>query len=109
VIPALAVIVLIVWAKSGVLAGLLALMAAAVVYCLVTLVNPVHRCPQCRGGRVTRSKHPRACRLCKGTGKTVRVFSAPIHGLAWTVVGHRARAWLEERNERHREEAGYSE
>jgi hypothetical protein len=109
VIPVLAVIVLVAWAKSGLLAGLLALMASVVLYCLVTLVNTIHSCPRCHGKRVTKGKRPRACRLCKGTGKTVRVFSGPIHGLAWTIAGHRARAWLEERNERLREEAGYSE
>lgn len=95
-------------AHSGPLALILAVFAAIVLYSLVTLVRPVHRCPRCHGKRViVRRRRSKACRTCKATGRTRRFGSAAIHRLAWSVAGPAVRGWLELAHEKAREKGGY--
>lgn len=110
----LAVIVLMSFARAGLLAAIVAAFAAAVVYALVTIVHPVHRCPRCRGKRVIISgkgkrRRSKACWMCKASGRTRRLGSTPIHRFAWSVAGPTVRGWLEITHEKAREKAGYSE
>lgn len=104
----LAVFCLTAFASSGPLAGILAAFAAVVIYYLVALVHPHHRCPSCRGRRVrVRGKRARTCRLCRGRGRTRRFAAPAINRLAWTIAGPSLKTRLERRHEELREKAGY--
>jgi hypothetical protein len=96
--------------RSGLLATILAAFAAAVVYALVALVHPVHRCPRCKGKRVIvtgkgKRRRSKACRMCKATGRTRRLGSTTISRFAWSVGGPTVRGWLEIAHEKAREKA----
>jgi DnaJ-class molecular chaperone len=59
---------------------LVAAVVALVVYVPVVLVNPLHRCPRCKGRRAVASGRGMApCGRCKGTGKAMRRGARLVH------------------------------
>jgi hypothetical protein len=93
---------------KGAGAAILALLGAVLVYSVVAVVHPVHRCPRCRGERVIKGRRkPRRCGTCKGTGRTRRLAAGPVTRLAWSLAGPALRARLEIRHEELRGKSGY--
>ena len=80
----------------------LAVLLGAVIYSAVLLVRPVHRCPSCRGARVTaRRRGFMPCRRCRGTGRAYRLGAIAAHRLlrehAWPRLRDRIRAAIDAR------------
>lgn len=51
-----------------------------VLYGLLCLVKPMHRCPRCKGRKVEqRRRGVRPCGRCTGTGKARRIGAAYVH------------------------------
>jgi ribosomal protein L37AE/L43A len=52
-------------------------------YLLLVRVSPLHRCPRCKGRRVTTSRRGvRQCRRCKGTARARRPGATLVHRAA---------------------------
>jgi hypothetical protein len=61
----------------------------AVLYGLLALVKPHHRCPRCKGTGIVRQKgkRPRGCPKCKGRRKVQRPGARMVHRFFWSVAG----------------------
>lgn len=81
-------------ARAGVVALLLAGFAALIVYVLVVLVSPVHKCPRCHGTRILRKgRSSHRCPRCNAHGRTYRLGATLISGFFVERIG----PWLRDR------------
>jgi hypothetical protein len=65
-----------------VLQVIIAGLALGLLYLLAALVQPVRRCPRCKGKRAERARHGfRPCARCKGHGETARPGARTVHRL----------------------------
>jgi len=81
-----------------ILAGLLALIAAAV----LVLISPTRRCARCKGELVCRSRWTGrlgGCKRCRGTGRHYRHGATLVHKIRW-IITRELRELAAERRER---------
>lgn len=72
----------------------LILFLVLVIWLVIVLASPVHKCPRCQGRRVVRRRGGFSrCRKCKGTGRAYRAGAQHIH----CVAREHAWPWLRER------------
>lgn len=78
---------------------------AGVVYLLVVVVHPVHRCPRCKGDRVvSRGGRPAQCTKCKGHGRAYRLGAPMVHRLLREHIGPQVRERIREAIEARRQQ-----
>jgi hypothetical protein len=67
---------------------------AAAIWLALLIVHPVHRCPRCRGRKVTQAgTRFEPCKRCKGTGKAYRRGAIVTHRL----IREHGWPWLRDR------------
>lgn len=83
------------------MSALILLGSAGLVYLLVVIVWPVHKCPKCRGSRVVPAAPGyKTCPKCRGLGRVPRRGALIVHRMLWEHVGPRIRDALHDRADR---------
>lgn len=79
------------------LGAVLWMVAAAAVWLGVLAVSPLHRCPRCKGRKITQSRRGgfTPCRKCKGTGRACRLGAVRVQ----RALCEHAEPWLRHRFE----------